>query len=68
MKTYVAIMIAVSALFAALLASAIHESQGTLRTAIYCAAGVAAIWILGYIKARLFGWIRPGDRKRRIPE
>lgn len=68
MKTYVTIMIAISALFTALLASAIHESQGTGRTALYCTAGVAAIWILGYLKARLFGWIRPGGGKRRIPE
>jgi NhaP-type Na+/H+ or K+/H+ antiporter len=60
MKTYVTIMIAVSAMFAALLASAIHESQGTGRTALYCVIGIAAIWILGYLKARLFGWIRTG--------
>jgi hypothetical protein len=64
MKTYIAIMTAISAMFAALLASAIHESQGTGRTAIYCAIGVAAIWILGYLKARLFGWIRPGDEEQ----
>ena len=65
MKTYIAIMVAISAMFVALLASAIHEAQGTGRTAAYCAAGVAAIWIIGYIKARLFGWIRPDDGKQR---
>jgi hypothetical protein len=62
MKTYVMIMVAISALFAALLASAIHETQGTGRTALYCSIGVVAIWIIGYIKGRLFGWIQP-DRK-----
>lgn len=64
MQNYVAIMIAISAMFAALLASAIHESQGTGRTVFYCAVGIAAIWILGYLKARLSGWIRDGKEEQ----
>ena len=62
MKTYIAIMVAISAMFVALLASAIHETQGTARTALYCSLGVVAIWILGYLKGRLFGWIQPGGK------
>lgn len=66
--TFIAIMTAISALFAALLASAIHESQGTARTALYCAAGIVVIWVIGYLKARLFGWIRPSEDERDSPE
>jgi len=68
MMTFVLLMIAISAMFAALLASAIHESHGTARTALYCAMGIAAIWIFGYVKARLSGWIRPGKEERDSPD
>ena len=68
MQNYVAIMIAISAMFAALLASAIHESHGTARTVLYCAMGIVAIWILGYVKARLFGWIRSGREEQDSPD
>jgi hypothetical protein len=67
-KTFAAIMTAISAMYAALMASAIYEKQGTGRTILYCALGVAAIWVIGYLKARLFGWIEPGKGDRERPD
>jgi hypothetical protein len=63
-RAYIAIVTAISVIFVALLAPAIHESQGTGRTVLYCAIGVAAIWVFGYLRARLFGWTGPGAKDR----
>ena len=68
MKIFALIGAVISVALVALLAPAIHESQGTARTILYCAIGVAAIWIFGYLKARLFGWIRPDKEERDSPD
>jgi CDP-diglyceride synthetase len=62
MRAYIAISTGISIIFVALLASAIHESQGTWPTVLYCAIGVAAIWIFGYLRGRLLGWTGPGSK------
>ena len=64
MRGFVVIAGVISIVFVALLARAIHGSQGTVRTVLYCAIGVAAIYVFGYLKARLFGWVGPRAKKR----
>jgi hypothetical protein len=59
---YVAIVSAVSLLFAVLLFNRIHSRYGTWRSLLICLAGVAAIWFFGYLRARFFGWVGPTRR------
>jgi hypothetical protein len=58
-KPFIASMAAISVLFAVLLFVSIHQRYGTIRTLLYCLIGVAVIWVVGYLKSRLFGWIGP---------
>jgi len=62
-KVFAIVISAVSALFAVLLFIAIHDECGVAKSLLFCLLGIAAIWILGYLKARLIGWIRPRPPK-----
>jgi hypothetical protein len=64
MKIFVWVASGFSAVFAVLLFTAIQGRYGTFKSLLFCLAGVAAIWLFGYLKCRLFGWIRPGRVKK----
>jgi hypothetical protein len=62
-KTFIGITSAISAVFAVLLFVSIHDRYGVWKTLLFCLAGVGAIWLFSYLRARLFGWIGPRRAK-----
>jgi hypothetical protein len=62
--TYLIIVTAISVLFAVLLFPNIHTRYGTWKSVLICLVGIAAIWVFGYLKARLLGWIGPAGRRK----
>ena len=68
LKTFIVIASSLSLVFAILLFAAIHSRYGTCKSLLYCLIGVIAIWVFGYLKARLFGWIGPGSSEDDEPE
>lgn len=63
MKVFIAIAGVVSGVFAVLFFISIYDKYGVGKSLLLCLAGVAVICALAYLKARLFGWVRPIGRK-----
>ena len=63
MKIFTGIASTLSVVFAALLFISIYGRYGVWKSLLLCLAGVAVIWVFGYLKARLFGWVTPRRRK-----
>lgn len=67
-KTFIGIASAFSVVFAVLLFIGIRGRYSVWKSLLLCLAGVVVIWVAGYLKARLFGWIAPGGRKGEKPD
>jgi hypothetical protein len=68
MKIFLGIASTLSVVFATLLFINIYSKYGVRKALLICLAGAVVIWVLGYLKARLFGWVGPGRRKDEHPD